>query len=86
MLASMLMLVCGNGVVSVTASVRGKKYSIDAATVEEFTEKVESLAGLEVGQNSVLFRGKVLNPDDKLEEIGVATGQRMLLFFLFLYI
>ena len=69
-----LMVAYSNSVISVTASVRGKKYSVDASTVEEFTEKVESLAGLVVGQNSVLFRGKVLNPEDKLDEIGVATG------------
>lgn len=71
---SIVTLVYGNGSISVTASVRGKKYSVDASTVEEFTEKVETLAGLEAGQNSVLFRGKVLNPEDKLEEIGVAAG------------
>ena len=69
-----VMVVYSNTVISVTASVRGKKYSVDASTVEEFTEKVESLAGLEAGQNSVLFRGKVLNPEDKLDEIGVAAG------------
>ena len=76
LLLSILSLVYSNGggSVSVTASVRGKKYTVDASTVEEFTEKVETLAGLEVGQNSVLFRGKVLNPEDKLEEIGVASG------------
>ena len=57
--------------VSVVANVRGKKYSIVAETVEEFTEKAEQMAELEVGQQSVLFRGKVLNPSDRLEDIGV---------------
>ena len=58
-------LACSSSSIPVTASVRGKKYSVDASTVEEFTEKVESLAGLEVGQNSVLFRGKVYHIDNK---------------------
>lgn len=59
---------------SVTASVRGKKFEVSAETVEEFTEKVEAMAGLEAGQNSVLFRGKVLSPSDKLEEVGISSG------------
>lgn len=60
--------------ISVTASVRGKKYEVEADTVEEFTEKVEGLANLETGQNSVLFRGKVLSPGDKLSEMGIESG------------
>ena len=61
--------------VDVVASVRGKKYDVSAETVEEFTQKVEGLvAGLEAGQSSVLFRGKVLSLADNLEEVGVTTG------------
>ena len=60
--------------VGVVASVRGKKYDIEAETVEEFTAKVEEAAGLEPGQQSVLFRGKVLSADDDLSEIGVSDG------------
>ena len=61
--------------VDVVASVRGKKYDVSAETVEEFTQKVEGLvAGLEAGQSSVLFRGKVLSLADNLEEVGVSTG------------
>ena len=60
--------------IDVVASVRGKKYEINAETVEEFTSKVEEAAGLEPGQQSVLFRGKVLSADDDLSEIGVASG------------
>ena len=60
--------------ITVTASVRGKKYEVEAATVEEFTSKVESLAGLDAGQNSVLFRGKVLNPGDILHDMGISSG------------
>lgn len=58
----------------VIANVRGKKYDIVADSVEDFMQQVESLAGLEAGQQSVLFRGKVLNPSDKLEELGVSAG------------
>ena len=61
--------------VDVVASVRGKKYDVSAETVEEFTQKVEGLvAGLEAGQSSVLFRGKVLSLAENLEEVGVTTG------------
>ena len=60
--------------IDVVASVRGKKFEINAETVEEFTAKVEEAAGLEPGQQSVLFRGKVLSADDDLSEIGVSDG------------
>lgn len=60
--------------VSVVANVRGKKYDITAETVGDFSEQVESLAGLEAGQQSVLFRGKVLEASDKLEDLGVNKG------------
>ena len=60
--------------IDVVASVRGKKYEIHAETVEEFTSKVEEAAGLEPGQQSVLFRGKVLSADNNLSEIGVTSG------------
>ena len=32
------------------------------------------LAGLEVGEQSVLFRGKVLSLSDRLEDVGVSSG------------
>lgn len=73
-LAVALQLAYGRPPISVVANVRGKKYEITAETVEEFSEQVESLAGLGADQQSVLFRGKVLNSDDKLEELGVESG------------
>ena len=60
--------------VNVIASVRGKRYEIEAETVEEFTAKVESVVNLEAGQQSVLFRGKVLTPSDVLADVGVSPG------------
>ena len=38
--------------------------------VEEVTSAVESVAGLEASEQSVLFRGKVLSPSDVLREVG----------------
>ena len=73
-LLALLALVWGAAPITVTASVRGKKYEVEASTVEEFTSKVESLAGLDEGQNSVLFRGKVLNPGDILQDMGISSG------------
>jgi hypothetical protein len=59
---------------NVIASVRGKKYDIEAETVADFTAKVESVVNLDAGQQSVLFRGKILQPTDVLSEVGVAPG------------
>jgi uncharacterized ubiquitin-like protein YukD len=64
-------VVANAGGISVVANVRGKKYTIVAETVAEFTEKAEAMAELEAGQQSVLFRGKVLSPEDRLADIGV---------------
>jgi uncharacterized ubiquitin-like protein YukD len=61
--------------ISVVASIKGKKFEVaDVETVEEFIGKAESVGGIEAGQSSVLFRGKVLTSTDKLEDIGVAMG------------
>lgn len=61
--------------ISVVASIKGKKYDIsEVETVEDFILKAENVAGIEAGQSSVLFRGKVLTASDKLEDIGVAAG------------
>jgi hypothetical protein len=65
------------GPISVVANVRGKKFTIEAETVEEFTEKAESMAELEAGQQSVLFRGKVLSPTDRLEDLGIQENGEM---------
>jgi len=69
-----LLQYCYSSSISVVGLVRGRRYEVSADTVEEFTKQVEGLAGLDVGQQSVLFRGKVLNPSDKLEDVGVSSG------------
>lgn len=78
-LRSFLVLVClpilsVYASINVIASVRGKKYEIEAETVSDFTAKVESVVNLEAGQQSVLFRGKVLSPEDVLSDVGVSPG------------
>lgn len=60
--------------VQVVASVKGKKYDVTAESVEEFTRTVEEVAGLEAGQQSVLFRGKVLKPTDRFDDLGISAG------------
>ena len=75
---ALVMETLAGGPITVVANVRGKKYEITAETVEEFTEKAESIAELEAGQQSVLFRGKVLSPEDRLEDIGVQENGRNL--------
>lgn len=60
--------------ISITANVRGKRYELDAETVEDVCEAVEEVAGLDASQQSVLFRGKLLTPGKKLEDLGVSSG------------
>jgi len=60
--------------INVIANVRGKKYDITAETVEEFSLQVEELSGLQANQQSVLFKGKVLDDKDKFDEIGINSG------------
>lgn len=61
--------------VSVIANVRGKRYDVTATTVEEFSTQIEGLTGIEAAQQNVIFRGKVLNTSDKLEELGINEGE-----------
>jgi hypothetical protein len=60
--------------ISCVASVRGKKFNIEADTVEEFSQKVEEVSGLVASEQSVLFRGKLLEPSNKLEDLGISNG------------
>jgi hypothetical protein len=61
--------------VPVIANVRGKKYEVKAETVEEFSQHVAELTGIAADQQSVLFRGKVLNSSDSLERLGISAGE-----------
>lgn len=60
--------------INVIANVRGKKYDIFAETVEEFSLQVEELSGLQANQQSVLFKGKVLDDNDKFDDVGINPG------------
>lgn len=60
--------------ISVTVSVRGKKFNVKASTVKDVMEQVESLAGLEPDSQHVLFRGKILSGDNDLSDAGVSSG------------
>lgn len=60
--------------INCVANVRGKKYDITAETVEEFSKKVEEVSGLVAGEQTVLFRGKLLSPTNKLDELGIGHG------------
>ena len=68
-----------SGPTSVTASVRGKKYEVEAETVEEFISKVCEVANLDPEQQSVLFKGKILNSSDILQEIGVQKSDILMI-------
>jgi len=64
--------------INVIANVRGKKYEIIAENVEEFSLKVEELSGLEADQQSVLFKGKVLDDTAKFDEVGIISGNNFI--------
>jgi len=61
---------------SVSVVLSGKKYSIaEVNTVSELQSSLESLSGVKANkQGKVLYGGKKLNPDDVLEDVGVADG------------
>ena len=71
---SCLLSVINASPISIVASVRGKKYDVVAETVDEVIQQVELLAGLEPGSQNALFRGKVLSSSDRLEDVGLSSG------------
>ncbi len=52
----------------------GKRYEVNASNVSELQKGIKDAAGLSEDQQSVLFKGKLLNPDDDLEGAGVVAG------------
>ena len=50
---------------------------LKAFSAEEVCRAVEEKANLQSGQYSVLFRGKVLSPEEVLESIGVSVGDTL---------
>ncbi len=52
----------------------GKRYEVNASNVSELQKGIKDAAGLSEDQQSVLFKGKLLNPDDDLEGAGVVPG------------
>jgi len=61
---------------SVSVVLSGKKYKIaDVNTVSELQSSLESQSGVKpIKQGKVLYGGKKLNPEDVLEDVGVAEG------------
>ncbi len=52
----------------------GKRYEVNATNVSELQKEIKDAAGLSEDQQSVLFKGRLLNPDDDLEGAGVVAG------------
>ncbi len=52
----------------------GKRYEVNATNVRELQKGIKDAAGLPEDQQSVLFKGRLLNPDDDLEGAGVIAG------------
>jgi hypothetical protein len=61
--------------INVVANVRGKRYEVSAGTVQEVCNQVESLTGISCNEQNVLYKGKVLNSVDKLEDMGISAGE-----------
>lgn len=61
--------------INVVANVRGKKYDVTAETVSEFSTEIETLTGIESSQQNVLYKGKLLAPNDKFDDLGISPGE-----------
>jgi hypothetical protein len=78
-LLAILMMVVASAMppIQVTANVRGKRYEVTGETVEDVCNAVEDCSGLDAEQQSILFRGKLLDRESKLEDLGVAPGDTL---------
>lgn len=69
-----LLALAAAGPVNVNVTLRGKKYQVNGASVGEIQAEMEKVAGLHKGQQSVLYKGKLLSSDDDLAAAGVTDG------------
>jgi len=63
--------------VNVVATLRGTKYTVDATTVADVSAQIEAQASLAADQQAVLFKGKILDPEDDLAAAGVQDGDAL---------
>ena len=78
--SAILSTLSSNGVVSVTANVRGKKFVVNACKVDDFVQQIENIAGLDFGKQSVLFRGKILSKTQSLEDLQIKSEECLNVF------
>lgn len=79
-LALVLALSLAKKPVKVVALVRGKKYEVEAETVEQLQNKVESLTGISSNDQTVFLKGKLLTSSSNLSESGVKNGDVLNVF------
>jgi len=63
--------------VNVIVTLRGNKYEVSANTVSEIQKQIEEKAGLSSVQQAVLYKGKILEAEDALSEVGIADGDTL---------
>uniref|UniRef100_A0A7S2Y1L4 Ubiquitin-like domain-containing protein n=1 Tax=Fibrocapsa japonica TaxID=94617 RepID=A0A7S2Y1L4_9STRA len=63
------------GALDVFVTLKGQRYSVTATAVGDIKDELEKQAALDPSQDFVvLFKGKVLSPEDDLEAEGVKSG------------
>jgi hypothetical protein len=50
---------------------------MEGETVEDISKNVEQTAGLNISDQTVLFRGKILKQNDKLSDLGINAGDTL---------
>lgn len=66
---------CGMPSMNIVANVRGKRFEVTGETVQEISKQVESFTGIKASEQSIMYRGKILNPSDNLAEVGLSPGE-----------
>ncbi len=62
---------------NVVVTLRGKKYELQAGTVQDIQAQMEEKSGLKPGQQAILFKGKQLGASESLTGAGVAEGDTL---------
>ncbi len=60
---------------NIVANVRGKRFEVAGETVHDISKQVETLTGIKVSEQNIMYKGKILGFSDKLHEVGLCSGE-----------
>eukprot|EP00638_Chattonella_subsalsa_P003851 CAMPEP_0117757456 /NCGR_PEP_ID=MMETSP0947-20121206/14750_1 /TAXON_ID=44440 /ORGANISM="Chattonella subsalsa, Strain CCMP2191" /LENGTH=238 /DNA_ID=CAMNT_0005577369 /DNA_START=84 /DNA_END=800 /DNA_ORIENTATION=- len=63
--------------INVVVTLRGTKYDVSAEKVSDIQKEIEEQAGLSSTQQAVLYKGKILEAEDNLVDVGVSDGETL---------